>query len=251
MRRALVAGNWKMHGTQAKVRELLGALLQAPAPHGVDVVVCPPFPYLGLASELLRNSRIGLGAQDLHAAAEGAFTGSVSGPMLADLGCGWVIVGHSERRGGCGEDDALVVAKARSALQAGLVPVVCIGETGEQRARGETAAVVGAQLGALLAGLSDAELGGAVLAYEPVWAIGTGLTASPDEAQDVHGLARSLLAQRAETLAAEMRILYGGSLKSGNAASLFAMPDIDGGLVGGASLEAGEFAAIWRAAEGK
>lgn len=251
MRRALVAGNWKMHGTQAKVRELLGGVLQAPAPRGVDVVVCPPFPYLGLASALLRGSAIGLGAQDLHAAAEGAFTGSVSGPMLADLGCGWVIVGHSERRRDCGEDDALVVAKTKAARHAGLVPVVCIGETGEQRAQAETASVVGAQLGALLAGLSDAELAGVVLAYEPIWAIGTGLTASPGEAQDVHGLVRSLLATRDGALAAQMRILYGGSLKAANASAMFAMPDIDGGLVGGASLEAGEFAAIWRAAEGK
>lgn len=251
MRRALVAGNWKMHGTQAKVRELLGALLQAPAPRGVDVVVCPPFPYLGLARETLRGSPIGLGAQDLHAAAEGAFTGSVSGPMLADLGCAWVIVGHSERRRDCGEDDAVVLAKTKAALLAGLLPVVCIGETGEQRAAGETAAVVGAQLGALLAGMSEAELARVALAYEPVWAIGTGLTASPDQAQEVHGLARSLLARRAPALAAGMRILYGGSLKAANAAAMFAMPDIDGGLVGGASLDAGEFAAIWHAAEGR
>lgn len=251
MRRALVAGNWKMHGTQAKVRELLGGLLQAPAPRAVDVVVCPPFPYLGLAADALRGSAIGLGAQDLHAAAEGAFTGSVSGPMLADLGCGWVIVGHSERRRDCGEDDALVVAKTKAALHAGLLPVVCIGETGEQRAAGETASVVGAQLAALLAGLSETELARVALAYEPVWAIGTGLTASPDHAQEVHGLARNLLAQRAPALAAAMRILYGGSLKAANAAAMFAMPDIDGGLVGGASLDAGEFAAIWHAAEGR
>jgi len=250
LRRTLVAGNWKMHGSQAMVRELLGSLLQGPAPSGVETVVCPPFPYLGLAAALLEGSSIGLGAQDVHAADEGAHTGSVSGRMLRDMGCGHVIVGHSERRRECGEDDAAVTAKAQAALRAGLVPIVCVGETADERQRGETFAVVGRQLGAVLAGLGPQGAARIVVAYEPVWAIGTGLTATPAQAQEVHARLREQLAALDAGLAGAVPLLYGGSVKGANAPELFAMPDIDGGLIGGAALDAREFAAICKAAQG-
>jgi triosephosphate isomerase len=247
----LVAGNWKMNGSQAMVRALLPSLVGEMRGIAVDVVVCPPFPYLSLAVECFAGSVLGVGAQDMHSAPCGAHTGEVSAEMLLDVGCNWVILGHSERRAGNGEDDIVVARKTRTALVAGLSPIVCVGETLEQREAGRTFDVVAAQLSAVLEGAGPERAASLVLAYEPVWAIGTGLTASPEQAQEVH----SRLRQQAEAFAPDagrsLRVLYGGSVKAANAAALFAMPDIDGGLIGGASLDAGEFAAICRAAEGR
>ena len=245
----LVAGNWKMHGSQAMVRGLLPGLVSGLGT-GVDVVVCPPFPYLSLAVECLRGSPVSVGAQDVNEASAGAHTGEVSTAMLLDVGCEWVIVGHSERRAGNAEDDRRVAAKAHAALAAGLRPIVCVGETEEQRQAGRTFDVVAEQFAAVLEHAGRELARGIVVAYEPVWAIGTGLTASPGEAQDVHRRLREQLEAFAPGAGAGLRILYGGSVKAANAGALFAMPDIDGGLVGGASLDAGEFAAICRAAEG-
>jgi triosephosphate isomerase len=250
VRRALVAGNWKMHGAREASRQLLAALrVQLPAGNA-ECIVCPPFPCLDLAASLLAGSRIGLGAQDLSEHAEGAFTGEVSGAMLREAGCRYVIAGHSERREYHGEGNALVAAKAEAALGAGLVPIVCVGETAAQRERGETFAVIGAQFDAVAARLGAQRMQDVVVAYEPVWAIGTGLTATPAQAQEVHAWLRARLAAVSAQAARDVRLLYGGSVKAGNARELFAMPDIDGGLVGGASLVAAEFAAICSAAEG-
>ena len=250
MRRTLVAGNWKMHGSQAMVRAILPDVCGRLQGVATEVVVCPPFPYLLLAAELLQGSSHALGAQDLYPGASGAHTGEVSGQMLRDAGCTWVILGHSERRAGKCEDDAAVARKAKAALDAGLRPIVCVGETSSQREGGLTFEVVAAQLGAVLDGVGSDLAASLTVAYEPVWAIGTGLTASPEQAQEVHGRLRLQAEAFAPGAGKVMRVLYGGSVKAANAASLFAMPDIDGGLIGGASLDAGEFAAICLAAEG-
>lgn len=245
----LVAGNWKMHGSRAMVRELLGSLSRRAIPRGVEVVVCPPYPYLALAAELLQGSGIVLGAQDLHPEPQGAFTGEVSGSMLRDLGCRYVIVGHSERRQHAQESSERVALKAEAALREQLTPIVCVGESEQQRERGETFGVIGTQLDALTARLGATGTARAVIAYEPVWAIGTGRTATPEQAQEVHAFLRTRLVRLASELAA-VRVLYGGSVKADNARQLFGMPDIDGGLIGGASLKADEFAAICDGAEG-
>lgn len=250
MRRALVAGNWKMHGSQGMARELVPALIGALSGVKAEIVVCPPFPFLALASDLLKGSPIALGAQDLHTAASGACTGDVSGPMLRDVGCNWVIVGHSERRADHGEDDALVARKVLAALEVGLQPIACVGETARQRDSGQALEVVAGQFASLLARLGPVLAESLTLAYEPVWAIGTGVTASPEQAQEMHHRLRAQAESHARGLGARMRVLYGGSVKAANAAELFSMPDIDGGLIGSASLDAGEFSAICRAAEG-
>ncbi len=250
MRSYLVAGNWKMHGSQARVSELLEGVLESAgaAESPVQVAVLPPFVYLAQAAQLLSGSNIALGAQDLcEQVGEGAFTGEVSAAMLADVGCRYVVVGHSERRALYGESDELVAAKTAAALQAGLLPIVCVGETDAEREAGDTLAVVSRQLSAVLERLGPDELRGVVVAYEPVWAIGTGKTATPVQAQEVHAYLRALLAEHSEELAASTQLLYGGSVKAASAAELFAQPDIDGGLVGGASLDADEFSAICRA----
>ena len=242
MRRRLLCGNWKMNLDRAGARTLAEALKNSASPlreaEYLDLVLFPPFPYLESVAEVLQGSRIQLGAQNLHQAPAGAYTGEVSATMLVDVGCKFVIVGHSERRHGLGEGDALVGRKAEAALNSGLTPVICIGETWAQRDAGETFAVVERQLSAVteILGASDSP-GSCVIAYEPVWAIGTGRVATPNEAQDVHGHIRSILGRGGESLP----LLYGGSLKGDNAPSLFAQADIDGGLVGGASLEAEEF----------
>lgn len=243
MRQKLVVGNWKMHGATAANAVLLKALV-AGAGQGADLAVCVPFPYLAQAQALLGGSPLAWGAQDVSAHAQGAFTGEVSAAMLQDFGVRYVIVGHSERRTLHGEDDALVVAKTNAVLSAGLCPIVCLGETLAERDAGRTAEVVLRQLDAVLAGCGVAALAKAVLAYEPVWAIGTGRTATPAQAQEVHALLRARLARQDAAVAAGLKILYGGSVKAANAAELFAQPDIDGGLVGGASLVAEEFLAI-------
>ncbi|MCI0372571.1 MAG: triose-phosphate isomerase [candidate division NC10 bacterium] len=246
-RTPLVAGNWKMSKTATEgaalareLRERLGSLDR------VEVAVCPPFPALPAVGTALRGSGIALGAQDVHWEKEGAFTGAVSAGMLLDLGCRFVILGHSERRQHFGETDAAVQRKVRAALAVRLIPIVCVGETLTERDGGETLAVVARQVRAALEGLTGADLSRLVLAYEPVWAIGTGRTATPAQAQEIHGAIRRLVGQQGDGSATQ--ILYGGSVKAENAAALLRESDIDGALVGGASLVAEQFARIVEAA---
>jgi triosephosphate isomerase len=227
------------------VRDLLDRLPESLA---ADVLVCPPFVYLSEAGRLLKDAEIDLGAQSLCAESSGAFTGEISGAMLRDVGCRYVLVGHSERRQLFGEHDALVARKFVAAQAAGLVPVLCVGETLEEREQGRTTEVVARQLDAVLAVCGVAALRSAVIAYEPVWAIGTGRNATPEQAQDVHATIRARVEALDARIANEVRVLYGGSVKASNARELFAMADIDGGLVGGASLKADEFAQICAAA---
>jgi triosephosphate isomerase len=245
MRKKLVVGNWKMHGSRAANAALLSALKEA-GPWSADVAVCVPFPYLAETALALTGQALLLGAQDCSAHEQGAYTGEVSSLMLADLGCRYVIVGHSERRAFHQESDQLVADKAKAALAHGVTPIVCVGETLAEREAGQTEVVVKRQLAAVIHTLTHC-IGEIVLAYEPVWAIGTGLTASPEQAQAVHAVLRTQL-HAATQKSAAMRILYGGSVKPDNAVQLFAQPDIDGGLIGGAALKAADFAAICRAA---
>lgn len=250
MRQPLVIANWKLHGDRETNRALLtalrGLLESSKAGGGAGCVICPPFPYLADVEGLIADSDLELGAQDCSHSDSGAYTGEVSAAMLADVGCKWVIIGHSERRQYHGESDALVAAKVAAALRAGLTPVICVGETQEQREAGEAAGVVTSQLRGGLADQQD--LSQVVVAYEPVWAIGTGLTATPELAQEMHAEIRGALSSIDEAGAAAMPLLYGGSVKADNAAALFAQTDIDGALVGGASLDAEAFAAIVAAA---
>jgi triosephosphate isomerase len=249
MRRSLVAGNWKMHGSRAENASLVRSLLdQVRADATAEVMLCPPFVYLQEVGRLLKDTDVSLGAQTLCAEAQGAFTGEVSGAMLKDIGCSYVLVGHSERRQIYAESDALVARKFVAAQSQGLVPVLCVGETLEEREGERTAQVVARQLDAVLAVTGVGAFGSAVIAYEPVWAIGTGRNATPQQAQEVHAMIRARVAALDATIGGSVRILYGGSVKASNAQELFAMPDIDGGLVGGASLKADEFARICAAA---
>jgi triosephosphate isomerase len=256
-RQPMVAGNWKMHGSRAANETLLAGVLQgAGSQPAAQVVVCPPHVYLAEVGARLAGSALQLGAQNLCAEpGQGAYTGEVGAAMLRDVGCSHVIVGHSERRSLYGETDELVARKVVTALTAGLVPVACVGELLDERDAGRTHEVVGRQLEAIIeavrgtaAGLAG--LGGCVIAYEPVWAIGTGRTATPEQAQDVHAFIRGRVAARDATIAGSLRVLYGGSVKPGNARELFGMPDVDGGLIGGASLKAEDFVAIVAAAAG-
>jgi len=244
-RRKLVVGNWKMNGSRPVNARLLADLIDA-RPYGCDVAVCVPFPYLPETALALAGSDLRWGAQDCSVHDKGAYTGEVSSAMLAEFGCRHVIVGHSERRALHGESDPCVADKAKAALAHGVTPVVCVGETREQREAGQTEAVVKRQLSAVIHTLGHC-VSEVVVAYEPVWAIGTGLTATPDEAQAVHALLRAQLAA-ATPRADSMTLLYGGSVKPDNAAQLFSRADIDGGLIGGASLVAHDFIAICRAA---
>jgi len=239
MRRTrLVAGNWKMHGSRASNQALLDALLEEiGVPAGAECAVCPPFPYLQQVAERLRGGPIAWGAQNVSEHAQGAYTGEVSAAMLREFGCRYVIVGHSERRQLYGETDAQVAAKFAAARGAGLTPILCVGETLQEREAGRTEEVVARQLDEVLKKTSFED---AVLAYEPVWAIGTGRNATPQQAQEVHAFLRT-------RLSTPSRIIYGGSVKAQNAAAIFAMPDVDGGLIGGASLAATEFLAIVKA----
>jgi triosephosphate isomerase len=249
MRARLVAGNWKMHGSLAANARLLEALRAGlPEAEGLGYAVCAPYPYLAQVSQALSGSRVAWGAQNVSEHDSGAYTGEVSGAMLKEFGCRFAIVGHSERRGFYGEDDGRVAAKFLAARRAGLTPILCVGETLEQRDRGETENVVGRQLDAVLAAAGIAALSDAVLAYEPVWAIGTGRNATPQQAQDVHAFIRARLRASDRALAGNVTILYGGSVKPNNAHELLAMPDVDGGLIGGASLVAKDFIAICAAA---
>lgn len=251
MRRSLVSGNWKMNGTRAQAQALLAALERAlQGFDAADVAVCPPFVLIPLvAAQLGERARIAWGGQDLceHEAA-GAYTGEVSGAMLKDAGCTYAIVGHSERRALYGESDEIVAMKFKAAQAASLTPILCVGEQLAEREANRTEEVVARQLDAVVAAAGIAAFGRAVIAYEPVWAIGTGRNATPEQAQAVHRFIRARLAQKDAAVAAGVRILYGGSVKGNNAAALFAQADIDGGLIGGASLNADEFAAICRAA---
>jgi triosephosphate isomerase len=245
MRQKAVVGNWKLNGSLGTNEALLKALLrEVPRNPPAACAVCVPSPYLAQARQLLEGSGIGWGSQDVSRYDKGAYTGDVSGAMVADLGARYAIVGHSERRTIFGETDEVVAEKYAAARRAKLTPVFCVGETLAERERGETEAVLARQVDALLAKCGAAELAGGMVAYEPVWAIGTGKTATSGQAQEAHAFIRS----RVGSVGAELPILYGGSVKAGNAGELFAMADVDGGLVGGASLVAEEFVAIWRAA---
>lgn len=249
MRRPMVAGNWKMHGTRASVAELIEGLGNQVLPGGVDVAVFPSSLHINLVVDGLQGKSISVGAQDCaHQAEQGALTGEISPVQLADAGCKLVLVGHSERRLIMGESDDALIRKFAAAQVSGLTPVLCIGETLEEREAGKTLEVVGQQLDSIIVELGIEAFVNAVIAYEPVWAIGTGLTASPQQAQDVHAAIRAQLAKENAEVAQGVRLLYGGSVKAANAVELFGMPDIDGGLIGGASLNAAEFGAICRAA---
>lgn len=245
MRRKLVVGNWKMHGSRAANAQLLAGLKEA-GPWNADVAVCVPFPYIAETALALTGTAMAYGAQDCSSHEQGAYTGEVSSAMLSDIGCRYAIVGHSERRAYHAESDQLVADKAKAALAHGVTPIVCVGETRAEREAGQTEVVVKRQLAAVIHTLAHC-CGEMVVAYEPVWAIGTGLTATPAEAQAVHAVLRAQL-HAATDRSGVMRILYGGSVKADNAAELFAQPDIDGGLIGGASLKVADFAAICRAA---
>jgi triosephosphate isomerase len=248
-RKKIVAGNWKMNKRLAEAAELATAISRELGEiTDVDVVLCPPFTALRTVGEVIANSGIRLGAQNMHFEPDGAFTGEVSSSMLRDLYCHYVILGHSERRAFFGENDAIVNRKTRAAIAATLTPIVCVGETLQERDGGRTQTVVETQVRGSLAGLG-ADLRKVVVAYEPVWAIGTGRTATPEQAQEVHALIRKVLVDLSDPSTGEsIRIQYGGSVKASNAASLFSQPDIDGGLIGGASLEARSFVDIVKAA---
>ncbi len=248
-RRKLIAGNWKMNKTVPEALALVEALkARAAEMAGVDVAVCPPFTSLAAVAKAVAGTPLRVGAQNVHWAASGAFTGEISAAMLAEIPVTYVIVGHSERRQYFGETDATVNQRLKAALGAGLTPIVCIGELLMQREAGQTAAVVSEQVAQGLAGLTGEQLAATVIAYEPVWAIGTGRTATPAQAQEVHALIRDLLRRSHGAVADTVRILYGGSMKASNAGELLRQPDIDGGLVGGASLVAEEFLGIIRSA---
>lgn len=247
MRKALIAGNWKMHGTRFMANELLIAIAQSVDTNdSAEIAVFPPFVFLEQTQQLLEESAVQWGAQNLAAEMQGAYTGEVSGMMLAEFGCRYVLVGHSERRILYGETDAIIAKKFALAKQAGLQPILCLGETLEQREQGLTQQIVEKQLSAVLTQVGVEAFQDAVLAYEPVWAIGTGLTASPEQAQEVHAILRQQVAVQSPAIAAQLRILYGGSVKAAGAKALFLMPDIDGGLIGGASLIAEDFLQIYR-----
>jgi len=251
MRKTLVAGNWKLNGSSELNRGLIAGITAGlGAASGGEVMVCPPYVYLAAVAAQLAGTDVLLGAQDVAAEDGGAFTGEVSAVMLADIGCSHTLIGHSERRTRYGDSDEVVAAKFRVAQAAGVKPVLCIGETLEERESGVTMEVIGRQLGAVVDAAGVGAFAAAIVAYEPIWAIGTGRTATPDQAQEVHRHIRSIIAGADAKIGAELQILYGGSVKGANAAELFALEDIDGGLIGGASLDVAEFLAICKAAAG-
>jgi triosephosphate isomerase len=250
MRRPLIAGNWKMNLKRDEAVNLARGVGAAAGDGEVDVLVCPSFVYLDAVSQAVQGSKVAVGGQDVYFEEKGAFTGETSTGMLKEVGCSYVILGHSERRNVIGEDDALINQKLLAALAAGLTPILCVGELLEEREGNKTKEVVQSQMDGSLAGVTEEQIAQCVIAYEPVWAIGTGKTASPEQAQEVHADLRTLLATRYnQAIADGVRILYGGSVKPENAAQLMACPDIDGALVGGASMKADSFAAIIAAAE--
>ncbi|MDE2382336.1 MAG: triose-phosphate isomerase [Xanthomonadaceae bacterium] len=243
MRRKIVAGNWKLQGSREFAAALVDAI-NAGAPAGVHLIVLPPYPYLGEVLARCAGADIAVGAQDVSAHAKGAYTGEVAATMLADVGARYTLVGHSERRQYHAENSELVAQKFRAAQAAGITPILCVGERLEEREAGQTEAVIASQLRPVLDLVGVAAFADAVVAYEPVWAIGTGRTASPEQAQAVHAFIRSQVADRDAKIADSLPLLYGGSVKPDNAASLFAQADVDGGLIGGASLVAADFLAI-------
>ncbi|HET9719464.1 MAG TPA: triose-phosphate isomerase [Solirubrobacteraceae bacterium] len=248
-RTPLIAGNWKMYKTVAEAERFIQALLpRVSTADGVDVAICPPYPALQAMVDSARGSRVQVIAQNMHYAEEGAFTGEVSAPMLTELGVHGVILGHSERREMFGETDRAMAQKLPAALDAGLIPILCVGETEEERERGDTERKLRHQVQEDLARVPDERLGDVVIAYEPIWAIGTGQVATPAQAQESIGFIRALVAGRDRSQAERTRLLYGGSVKPDNAAELLALPDVDGALVGGASLDPESFAAIVAAA---
>lgn len=248
MRQKMVAGNWKMNGTTNSVRELVGGIKAGLDGQSTEVVVCPPFVYLPVVAAEIAGSAIKLSAQNMCDQDVGAFTGEISGPMLKDIGCEYVILAHSERRAMYGETDEVAARKYAAALKNNLNPIFCVGETLGEREQDITEDVIARQVDAIIKAEGVASLANAVLAYEPVWAIGTGKTATPEQAQSVHAFIRNRIADQDAGIAASLRILYGGSMNPGNAADLIAQPDIDGGLIGGASLKAEDFLAIINAA---
>jgi len=244
MRQPMVAGNWKMNGSSSSVSELIDGIKAGVGAANAEVVVCPPYIYIPAVAAAIAGSDIHLGAQNMCEQDSGAFTGEIAGPMLKDAGCEYVIIGHSERRAIYGESDKDTAVKYAAVLKNGLKPIFCIGETLEEREQGITEQVVARQIDAILDGSGVASLANAVLAYEPVWAIGTGKTATPEQAQEVHAFIRGKIAEQDAGIAEGLRILYGGSMNPGNAAELRSQPDIDGGLIGGASLKPDDFLAI-------
>jgi triosephosphate isomerase len=248
MRQMIIAGNWKLHGSRSFARELLDALLGASTRRAVELAVFPPMPYIGGLVDRYGETGIRFGAQDVDVHEQGAFTGEVGAAMLRDIGCKYVLVGHSERREYHGEDSELVARKFQAAKHGGLIPVLCVGETLHQREAGQTEWSLERQLEPIWAIAGDKAFEGAVLAYEPVWAIGTGRTATPAQAQEIHAFLRGEIGARDANIAGSLPILYGGSVKPATAAELFSQPDVDGGLIGGASLIATDFLAIAAAA---
>ena len=247
MRKTIVAGNWKMNASKESVNSLIEGILSGMSGVSSEVIVCAPFPYLSQVETLISNSNLMLGAQNLNVNTKGAFTGEVSADMIKDFGAQHVIVGHSERRSLYGESSTIVAEKTRAAIDAGLIPLLCVGESLEERDSGNTEVVVEEQLLAVINLLGIEAFEGIIIAYEPVWAIGTGLTASPEQAQAVHLFIRGLLADSSESIAQKTPILYGGSMNAGNAADLISCSDIDGGLIGGAALKAEDFLQICKA----
>ena len=248
MRKTLIAGNWKLNGTKSSIKGLLGGIISGSQSVACDMAVCAPYPYLSLVSELLTDSAVALGAQNVSAHEKGAFTGEVSAAMLSDFSCSYGLVGHSECRSYHAEADELIATKFNALRSANIIPILCVGETLAERDDEITYSVVSRQILAVIDEYGIESMSGSVIAYEPVWAIGTGRTATPEQAQEVHSDIRSLLAKFDGGVAAKTQILYGGSMNAGNAKSLLAMPDIDGGLIGGASLKADDFLAIGQAA---
>lgn len=249
-RAGFVAGNWKMHGSLVQNKELLAAIVAGTRSlQNMSCAVCVPYPYLSQVQSMLQDTHVAWGAQNVSQYPQGAYTGEVSASMLADTGCHYVIVGHSERRTLYGEESRVVAEKFRAAQRDALIPIFCVGETLVQREADETEQVIAGQLDAVIELNGAGALAQSVIAYEPVWAIGTGKTATPQQAQDVHRFIRDRIAAHDSKIAADVQILYGGSVKAANAGELFAMPDIDGGLIGGASLIAEEFISICLAAQ--
>jgi triosephosphate isomerase len=247
-RRALIAANWKMNKTNAEAAAFCEDFLSRDLPAGADVVICPPYTALGTVAERVAGTAVGVAAQNMHDEDAGAFTGEIGAPMLLELGVTGVVLGHSERRELFGETDAALARKVPAALAAGLLPILCVGETEDERDSGETQRKLRHQVQTDLAAVAPRQLGEVVIAYEPIWAIGTGRTATPEQAQEAIAFVRALVSDRSAEAAARVRILYGGSVKAANAGELLALPDVDGALVGGASLDPGEFAAIVAAA---
>lgn len=245
MRRSLVVGNWKMNGTLASAELLAKGIIAGLGENNADIAVCVPYVHLPKVSELVKNTTLALGAQNVADKPSGAFTGEVSSAMLSEFGCKYALVGHSERRSYYGDTDESVAARFCQAQEQNIIPILCVGETLEQREQDQTFAVIDAQLDAVINLAGIAAFGAAVIAYEPVWAIGTGKTATDEQAQEVHRYIRQYIAAKDQTIADKIQILYGGSAKPDNAKGLFAMPDIDGGLIGGASLDAESFLKIY------